>query len=478
MNYIGDILDWCRPSTIAWLLQVENDGSAVSEMANERGLFVLDFTSNLPVTGTFLNDFSKPTLYLVKEMSADLVQGYGWIMTQNSTEGYSGPLDSVERTRFVKSSTIAGGLRYAQVSQTSGDFLSVIYCEESANDLACVSVRVERKTGKVLEQSTFELQRTCSFCSLRTSCCKCPSTLKNGERDLLHEITFDQLHEEGLKSSENGDYLDGVWNAFILFWNTYMEGRWVYESGIGLDFVFEYKLISSPMKVGQHIAAIDEYSQRKAHETLARSEMKYENQVNAAFEEIAAEILVSTSEADTLAPLGQRSTIPLHSERILHATASERSLKTMSDGNVPSSSNSLPGFHDCSQCGKHFARNYDLRRHYDAVHLQLRQHKCKDCGKGFNQASHLRDHWSQIHGEKHIRCTFPGCNKTFAVRHRYDRHVKGSHHGRSFGCDKCNRSYRERSHMLKHRRTCNGTPSPRRQNNNNGSVAFALFSQF
>uniref|UniRef100_A0A7S3A323 C2H2-type domain-containing protein n=1 Tax=Rhodosorus marinus TaxID=101924 RepID=A0A7S3A323_9RHOD len=475
MNYIGDILDWCPPATIDWLLQVENDGTAVSDMANERGLFVLELTSNFPVTGTFLHDFSKPTLYVVKELSIDLVQGYGWIMTQNSAEGYDGPLDSVERTRFVKTSTITGGLRYAQVSQTSGDFLSVIFCEESGNDLACMSVRVQRKTGKVLAKNTFDLHRTCSFCSLRTSSCKCPSMLKTGERDHLHAVAIDQLQEEGLKSSDNGEYLDGVWNAFILFWNTYMEGRWLYQSAMGLDLAFEYKLISSPMKVGQHIAAIDECSQRKAHEALARSAVNYENPVVADFNKTSSGIIVSTSVADAFA---SRSTTPLASGDLWSLTASERSLKTMNDGSVPSSSNSLPGFHDCSACGKRFTRNYDLRRHYDAVHLQLRQHKCKDCGKGFNQASHLRDHWSQIHGEKHIRCTFQGCNKTFAVRHRYDRHVKGSHQGRSFGCDKCNRSYRERSHMLKHRRTCNGTPSPRRRNDNNGGQAFVLFSQF
>mmetsp|Transcript_3222 Transcript_3222/g.9827 ORF Transcript_3222/g.9827 Transcript_3222/m.9827 type:complete len:143 (+) Transcript_3222:125-553(+) len=51
----------------------------------------------------------------------------------------------------------------------------------------------------------------------------------------------------------------------------------------------------------------------------------------------------------------------------------------------------------CATCDRHFARDYDMRRHVRQTHEKIRPHKCILCGKDFARNAHLQSHLANRH---------------------------------------------------------------------------------
>ena len=58
----------------------------------------------------------------------------------------------------------------------------------------------------------------------------------------------------------------------------------------------------------------------------------------------------------------------------------------------------------CIECGKKFKRPFELKRHEDEVHKNLRTFDCEVCGKSFPRKSSLKSHQQNVH-EKEDKCS-------------------------------------------------------------------------
>ena len=73
---------------------------------------------------------------------------------------------------------------------------------------------------------------------------------------------------------------------------------------------------------------------------------------------------------------------------------------------------------DCSQCGKLFGRNSDLRRHVEGVHEKSTAVKCTICQKIYTSPDHLKVHVRSVHEKVKLHhCTF--CDKSFKQKNLF-----------------------------------------------------------
>ena len=52
---------------------------------------------------------------------------------------------------------------------------------------------------------------------------------------------------------------------------------------------------------------------------------------------------------------------------------------------------------ECPICGKILSDKKNLKKHADAVHLNIRKHHCNTCGKRFSARNDLLDHVRAVH---------------------------------------------------------------------------------
>ena len=64
-------------------------------------------------------------------------------------------------------------------------------------------------------------------------------------------------------------------------------------------------------------------------------------------------------------------------------------------------------------CHKTFATKFNLRRHVNSSHLEIKNYTCPLCCKKFACKQNLNEHHYIHTGEKPFQCTFPGCLKKF-----------------------------------------------------------------
>ena len=78
--------------------------------------------------------------------------------------------------------------------------------------------------------------------------------------------------------------------------------------------------------------------------------------------------------------------------------------------------------HFCESCGKSFTEPRLLRRHVNAVHLNIRDHTCSTCGNCFKNKQTLQKH-VKIHSDIYSYvCPFPPCEKKFKQSATLYRH--------------------------------------------------------
>lgn len=75
-------------------------------------------------------------------------------------------------------------------------------------------------------------------------------------------------------------------------------------------------------------------------------------------------------------------------------------------------------------CQKQFSSIYNLERHKDSVHLQLKSFKCQLCGRHLSSKQNLNEHLLIHTGEKPYRCDKPNCGEAFRQRCQLLNHKK------------------------------------------------------
>ena len=93
------------------------------------------------------------------------------------------------------------------------------------------------------------------------------------------------------------------------------------------------------------------------------------------------------------------------------------------------------------QCSKTFSTRFNLRRHVNVSHLEIRAFICEVCKKTFASKQNLREHGFIHTGEKPFTCPFPGCDRRYRQASQLAFHKRGHYkreskvfHPPSFHC--------------------------------------------
>jgi len=109
--------------------------------------------------------------------------------------------------------------------------------------------------------------------------------------------------------------------------------------------------------------------------------------------------------------------------------------------------NSVDKRFDCPQCNFNSKRPSDLRRHIDAVHLEIK-YMCETCDYSSKDKWRLKTHQNFAH--KGIKFSCKLCEYHAKSNSRLKNHFKFEHGGCRFECPHCNWSTKRKASLIKH----------------------------
>ena len=107
---------------------------------------------------------------------------------------------------------------------------------------------------------------------------------------------------------------------------------------------------------------------------------------------------------------------------------------------------------DYAQCNETFDDPIKLKKHIECDHFGI-SHKCHYCPKSYDSVKSLKYHIKAKHeGVNNYQCK--DCNKGFAYRYAYNKHIKTVHSGIVHECNLCKRTYKDLHNLKKHKAKC------------------------
>jgi len=97
------------------------------------------------------------------------------------------------------------------------------------------------------------------------------------------------------------------------------------------------------------------------------------------------------------------------------------------------------GYVQCSSCDKMFRGNYELRKHIETIHEQLR-FTCSICNRQFKSKDGLKYHQNLLHiTDNKFKCKF--CSLKFSNKQRLLIHERKDHDIGKLSCKHCKNSF-------------------------------------
>ncbi|XP_036386689.1 gastrula zinc finger protein XlCGF52.1-like [Megalops cyprinoides] len=93
----------------------------------------------------------------------------------------------------------------------------------------------------------------------------------------------------------------------------------------------------------------------------------------------------------------------------------------------------------CGDCGKHFRKRYNLRRHQESHARVAKLHKCTVCGKSFSRPEHLVWHRYVHTGDPSFTCEV--CGQHFRDPGKLRNHQKGHPELQMYSCKHCHERF-------------------------------------
>lgn len=77
-----------------------------------------------------------------------------------------------------------------------------------------------------------------------------------------------------------------------------------------------------------------------------------------------------------------------------------------------------------ANCSKRYNTKFNLERHINIAHLNIRNFVCPHCSKRFPTKQNMREHGYIHTNEKPFGCRFPGCSKRYRQSSQLTVHHK------------------------------------------------------
>jgi len=134
-----------------------------------------------------------------------------------------------------------------------------------------------------------------------------------------------------------------------------------------------------------------------------------------------------------------------------HSTSCTAAFRTYRELRKHRSQCHEPPRHKCNYegCNKVFKKFVDLRAHKTSEHPEAFIFPCQICQKLCNSKAQLANHM-RSHTKKHI-CPHEGCSKSFATSYNLKTHFNAVHMGiKPYPCSQCEKSFTTKASMQRH----------------------------